>query len=152
MPSPIKWRQPQGGKNGSSYGIINHKPTKSLDRLTYIPKKHKQKVRAALRQKLQQKTIKPVKPVPLPSVIKFGSFNVNGLDLEAAWIFRFFPCAREAFLRTEQLLLIKLNYRTLIYPPTQTCALCILMVSMGGWANKDERKSKYFWFSFILVC
>ena len=67
--------------------LRHNKPqtNKITDRLTYIPKKHKQKVRAALRQKLQQKAIKPVKPVPLPSVLKFGSFNVNGLDLEAAW-------------------------------------------------------------------
>ena len=61
------------------------KTNKITDRLTYNPKKHKQKAIAALRQKLQQKKIKPAKPVTLPSVLKFGSFNVNGLDLEAAW-------------------------------------------------------------------
>ena len=58
---------------------------KIIDRLTYNPGKHKQKQTRALRQKLQQKTTPPPKTTTPPQVIKFGSFNVNGLDLEAAW-------------------------------------------------------------------
>lgn len=59
---------------------------KIVDKLTYNPLKHKQKVTRALRQKLQKKSIPPEKPASCPSpTIKFGSFNVNGLDTEAAW-------------------------------------------------------------------
>ena len=58
---------------------------KITDRLTYNPLKHKQKKTSALRQKLQQKKIHPPKPVPQHPVLRFGSFNVNGLDLEASW-------------------------------------------------------------------
>ena len=58
---------------------------KILDRITFNPGKHKQKVTKSLRQKLQQKTI-PVPKTPQPiTTLKFGSFNVNGLDLEASW-------------------------------------------------------------------
>jgi hypothetical protein len=57
-----------------------------VDKLTYNPLKHKQKVTRALRQKLQKKNIPPEKQASCPSpTIKFGSFNVNGLDTEAAW-------------------------------------------------------------------
>ena len=59
---------------------------KIVDKLTYNPSKHKQKVTRTLRKKLQQKTIPPVNQVlPPPPTVKFGSFNVNGLDVEAAW-------------------------------------------------------------------
>ena len=58
---------------------------KLLDRLTYCPNKHKQKFTRNLRQKLQRKlAIKEKTPEPSSS-LKFGSFNVNGLDLEASW-------------------------------------------------------------------
>ena len=45
------------------------------------------------------------------------------------------PCAHAhvAFIGTEQLLLIKLNYRTLIYPPRlDMCTEKILLVTMGA--------------------
>ena len=59
---------------------------KIVDKLTYNPLKHKQKVTRALRQKPQKKNIPPEKQAsPPPPTIKFGSFNVNGLDTEAAW-------------------------------------------------------------------
>jgi hypothetical protein len=59
---------------------------KIVDKLTNNPLKHKQKVTRALRQKLQKKNIPPEKQASPPSpTIKFGSFNVNGLDTEAAW-------------------------------------------------------------------
>ena len=59
---------------------------KVMDRLTYCPRKHKQKFVKTLRKNLQQQTI-PISPQPVtpPTHIKFGSFNVNGLDLEASW-------------------------------------------------------------------
>ena len=58
---------------------------KLLDRLTYIPKRHKQKVRRQLRQNLKQKALPPDKPAPPSTSLKYGSFNINGLDLEASW-------------------------------------------------------------------
>ena len=60
---------------------------KILSRITYNPKKHKQrKTRRELWNKLQQS--EPPAPPSIPNVhntMKFGSFNVNGLDVEAAW-------------------------------------------------------------------
>ena len=64
--------------------IARQRKTKSkkiVDRLTYNPLKHKQTLRANL-QKEKMTEMKPIIPSPK---IKFGSFNVNGLDLEAAW-------------------------------------------------------------------
>ena len=58
---------------------------KIVDRLTYNPLKHKQTATKTLRAKLQQKKMTEKKQaIPSPK-IKFGSFNVNGLDIEAAW-------------------------------------------------------------------
>ena len=58
---------------------------KIVDRLTFNPKKHKQKKTKELRQKLQRKppTVSP--QCGLETSIKFGSFNVNGLDLVTSW-------------------------------------------------------------------
>jgi hypothetical protein len=68
--------------------IARQKPqtAKILDRLTYNPKKHKQKFIRSQRKLLQEK-ITPKTPTPniQSSSIKFGSFNVNGLDLETNW-------------------------------------------------------------------
>ena len=58
---------------------------KIIDRLTYIPKKHKQKKTRAMRQKLQDQTLTVPKPIITPTTIKFNSMNVNGLDVEACW-------------------------------------------------------------------
>ena len=58
---------------------------KIVGRLTYSPQKHKQQFTKRLRKTLQAKTSIPT-PVAAPSTtIKFGSININGLDLEAAW-------------------------------------------------------------------
>ena len=64
-----------------------------IDKLTYNPKKHNQKTKKKLRQKLQQQPPQVVQSYNPPTSIKFGSFNVNGLDLEVAW-------AAENLLRT----------------------------------------------------
>ena len=57
-----------------------------IDRLTYCPAKHKQKYTKKLREKLQARTLNVPDPVPSPeSSLKFGSININGLDLEASW-------------------------------------------------------------------
>ena len=58
---------------------------KIVDRLTFNPKKHKQKFVKKLRQKLSLR-VAPKKSSPSPiTSLKFGSINVNGLDLEATW-------------------------------------------------------------------
>ena len=59
--------------------------TKIVDRLTYNPKNHKQKKTRDLRKKLQETILPSPKPVITPTTIKFGSMNVNGLDVEATW-------------------------------------------------------------------
>ena len=59
--------------------------SKIVDRLTYNPKKHKLKKTRDLRKKLQEKILPSPKPVITPTTIKFGSMNVNGLDVEATW-------------------------------------------------------------------
>ena len=56
-----------------------------VDRLTYNPGKHKQKRTKELRQKLQQKSMPPPKPDKISPKMKFGSFNVNGLSVDASW-------------------------------------------------------------------
>ena len=58
---------------------------KILDRITYRPKTHKQKVTRKLRQKLQLKNLPPDITAPPSTSLKYGSFNINGLDLEASW-------------------------------------------------------------------
>ena len=58
---------------------------KIINKLTYNPAKHKQKRTKEARLLLQQRVIPNPKPVLPTTTIKFGSFNVNGLDLEAAW-------------------------------------------------------------------
>ena len=59
--------------------------TKLIDRLTYSPAKHKNKKVRELRAKLQKKDPVIDKPKVQDTIIKFGSFNVNGLDLEVGW-------------------------------------------------------------------
>ena len=57
-----------------------------IDRPTYCPAQHKRKYTKKLREKLQAR--RPTVPDPEPSqvsTLKFGSININGLDLEASW-------------------------------------------------------------------
>ena len=57
-----------------------------MDRLTFDPTKDKQKAMRRMRQALQQREIKdPPSSQPSYPCIKFGSFNVNGLDIETSW-------------------------------------------------------------------
>ena len=57
-----------------------------IDRLTYCPNKHKnKKVEGMRRRQLQAKVPTPPKPPANKYTLKFGSFNVNGLDIEARW-------------------------------------------------------------------
>ena len=60
--------------------------SKILDRLTYSPKKHKQKFIKSQRKQLQEKGPSNTQPPSVQaSSLKFGSFNINGLDLETNW-------------------------------------------------------------------
>ena len=79
--------------NGRVRGQLYHKSrqrklqtNKVVDRITFNPKIHKQKIRRKMREELQLRKDKEpqiMKP-PSPS-IKFGSFNINGLDMETSW-------------------------------------------------------------------
>ena len=58
---------------------------KIISKLTYCPAKHKNKKLREMRLKLQKKKVQEPK-IPRPTTkLKFGSFNVNGLDLEVGW-------------------------------------------------------------------
>ena len=60
--------------------------SKIIDRLTYVPQKHKQKFRKQLRKSLQTRDAPTIHAPSRPSTsIKFGSININGLDLESSW-------------------------------------------------------------------
>ena len=72
-------------KGLKSERIAKKRTSKIVDRLTYSPKKHKNKIVRDMRDKLQVKKV-PTTKTPVDSqTLKFGSFNVNGLDLEAEW-------------------------------------------------------------------
>ena len=59
---------------------------KILDRITHSPEKHKHKYVEKLRRKLATRVDPDEKTIPTsPTSIKFGSININGLDLEASW-------------------------------------------------------------------
>ena len=59
---------------------------KIVSRLTYSPKKHKNRKVRQMRKRLQQQKPREVMRVLEPKAqIKFGSFNVNGLDIEVGW-------------------------------------------------------------------
>jgi hypothetical protein len=59
---------------------------KIIDRLTYSPETHKQKFAKSLRRTLALRPSEKPSPIPPPnSHLKFGSININGLDLEAHW-------------------------------------------------------------------
>jgi exonuclease III len=65
---------------------LNKANTKKIvGRLTYSPQKHKQQFTNRLRKTLQAKTSIPTPAAAPSTTIKFGSININGLDLEAAW-------------------------------------------------------------------
>ena len=59
--------------------------TKIVDRLTYSPKKHKKKEVREMKKKLQAKEVPKITPSINSQTLKFGTFNINGLDLEAGW-------------------------------------------------------------------
>ena len=59
---------------------------KIIDRITYDPNKHKQSKNREMRRKMQKQPVAtPSPPQAAPVKTKFGSFNVNGLDVESSW-------------------------------------------------------------------
>ena len=65
---------------------IKKRTGRLIDRLTYCPAKDKQKFTRSMRRKLQLR--KPAESDPAPqqiSSLKFGSININGIDMEASW-------------------------------------------------------------------
>ena len=59
---------------------------KLVSRITYNPQKHKNLKVRQMREKLQQREAIKEPPISLPKTqVKFGSFNVNGLDMEVGW-------------------------------------------------------------------
>ena len=72
-------------RNDHHYPRKKIRTNKIADRLSYVPNKHKQKARRKLKQELRSKAqVTPVVAPPI-SIIKFGSFNINGLDFESSW-------------------------------------------------------------------
>ena len=57
---------------------------KTLDKITYTLETHKQKFTRSLRAKLQKQHVQVPKPSrsSLKSIMKFGSFNINGINIE----------------------------------------------------------------------
>ena len=88
---------------------------KIIDRLTFSPKKHKQKVKKIVRQKLRlQPRLPQLTPAPQTVTrLKFGAFNVNGLDLEASWTIEQLLKDREFDVRHQTLSLFKTS---LLFP------------------------------------
>ena len=71
--------------NDSNHRHGKKRTSKIIDRLTYSPKKHKNKKRREMTEKLQAMG-HPKDHIPvIKETLKFGSFNVNGLDIEARW-------------------------------------------------------------------
>ena len=58
---------------------------KIIDRLGYSPAKHKHKEKKKMVQKLQARVLSPVVEPEPKTFLKFGSFNINGMDLEVNW-------------------------------------------------------------------
>ena len=67
---------------GARHEKVNSR--KIISKITYNPAKHKQRITRKLRKNLQEAKVPQPKPVTQPSALKFGFFNVKGLDLETA--------------------------------------------------------------------
>ena len=68
----------------NSFGA-KKRTTKIIDRLTYSPNKHKNKKKRKMRENLRAMDPQTIEAPVLKETLKFGSFNVNGLDIEARW-------------------------------------------------------------------
>ena len=83
------------GRKKITINLLRHKKNSKKPQTNKIQdtKKHKQKTRRKLRQQPQEKKPPTPKPSSPTTTLKFGSFNINGMDLETSW-------AVEELLRT----------------------------------------------------
>ena len=58
---------------------------KIIERLGYSPAKHKHREKKKMVQKLQARVLSPIVEPEPKNFLKFGSFNINGMDLEVNW-------------------------------------------------------------------
>ena len=58
---------------------------KIVSKLTYSPAKHENKKLREMRATLQKRRVQEPRIPRRTTTLKFGSFNVNGLDLEVGW-------------------------------------------------------------------
>ena len=56
-----------------------------IDRLGYSPAKNKHKEKKKMVQKLQARVLSSIVEPKPKNFLKFGSFNINGMDLEVNW-------------------------------------------------------------------
>ena len=59
--------------------------SKTMDKLSYSPNKHKNEKSKKMRAELQAKNKSLENNPSSKASLKFGSFNVNGLDLDSGW-------------------------------------------------------------------
>ena len=108
------------------------KTNKVIARLTYCPKKHKQKSVRELRQKLQNKTMPKETKTDTPHTkLKFGSFNVNGLGFDTCWSIQQLLTTRGFDARY----LLKEFYSTLI----QTCNYYQVLALSETFQRADQQ-------------
>ena len=70
------------GKDRRRTSVKANKPStsKTIDKITYCPKKHKQKFVKKLRQQLRTNDPSSVKQSQPVRVLKFGSWNIDGIE------------------------------------------------------------------------
>ena len=66
-------------------GNVRMRTAKYIDRLTYDPSRHKRKEVRKRLQALQARQMEQHVPPDPKQVVKFGSININGLDLDSGW-------------------------------------------------------------------
>ena len=66
-------------------GYVRKRTSKYIDRLTYDPSRHNRKEVRKRLQTLQVRQMEEHVPPDPKQVVKFGSININGLDLDSGW-------------------------------------------------------------------
>ena len=118
---------------------------KIIDRLTYSPHKHKQKFTNKLRTHLQARapTVTATAVIPHQS-IKFGSININGLDLEANWAIeqlitkkKFDVGIKISVTKIKSNICRFLQFRKLLAARTNTPTSTLWMASLSGKLREE---------------
>ena len=73
--------------NKKNRSVVRARKRRIVERLTYDPLLHKQKSRKLLRQELMKRWVPDAgsKPVDHDISMRFGSMNVDGIDLQVHW-------------------------------------------------------------------